>query len=166
MANSATLLDRSQQSRLMVEPELRTVEQGPEDIGKGCPRIGPGVDVTRHALRFLRTREAAEGAQVERFDLLGIRQRGIVHQGRELRVAGDAGGVGDELAVHHGQGLQDGRLRFRLLVLIGKHLHEFAARRLARSGRELSPQLRVSRLRLGRLQTSRGQSQVVEELFG
>src|SRR5262249_24095941 len=101
---------RGRVSQSMVEDKLGAVEQRPEDVGQGAPAVAGGcgaLNIGAHANRLFLTRQPAKRRQIQRLDALGGRPVREFRGRRERHAPLDARGIGDELAVHESQGLQD-----------------------------------------------------------
>src|SRR3954452_25510916 len=96
----ATLTDRS-----MVQVELRTIQDGPEDVGEGlCPIIGglSPVDEAEQMLKLLGPGAAGQGREVEGFDPARRVQEWSLDDCAKHLAALRVRGAVDVGPVHHG----------------------------------------------------------------
>ena len=99
----------------MVEQEFGRVQQHPKDVAQGFIFVAgwaAAVEVAGEFFAFFGRRFAGERGEEDRFEFPTRVQKRRVGDGREDLAFVEAGLVGDQLAVHHHQGLQDRRLRF------------------------------------------------------
>ena len=111
----------------MVEQKLRAIQENPEHVREGLFRVTSRttpIHVTRELLQFFWSWIAGEGGEKERGDtLLRVPSWHIHNRSQDLTLL-QAGNIGDELAIHQHQGLEDGGVGLGGLLVRGKALTE------------------------------------------